>query len=359
MKYTITLILLLSFFPIVKSQIGVNTVNPQSTLDIVAKTTDGSKAEGLLAPRLSGDQIKAGDAQYGSAQDGLLVYATSAVTFASPKTVNITSAGYYYFDGTIWQKFKGADYSGNRWELTGNSGTVAGTNFLGTIDNVDMVTKTNNIEAMRITNGQKLLLGNSTVPTGGANSKVIIDNGTTNGSIQIKDGTQCSGCLLRSDAEGVGTWKFYASSQATIVGVMESSTAVIGNRTGVPQYANLYIDLPPGKWLVNMGLTVFSYGPNMLLQGTLSSSKTTKATVGFAKLGPAGNNSTFASVIRGDLTGSDFNFFSGSMIVNVTNTPNQRIYLLLEDPGLSSGSGATYYMAPTNFENYLYAIPLN
>jgi hypothetical protein len=37
-----------------------------------------------------------------------------------------------------------------RWSINGNSGTTAGTNFLGTTDNVSLVFKTNNSERMRI-----------------------------------------------------------------------------------------------------------------------------------------------------------------------------------------------------------------
>ncbi|MEO6228991.1 MAG: tail fiber domain-containing protein [Ferruginibacter sp.] len=37
------------------------------------------------------------------------------------------------------------------WKLTGNNGTSATTNFIGTTDNVDFITKTNNTERLRIT----------------------------------------------------------------------------------------------------------------------------------------------------------------------------------------------------------------
>lgn len=86
------------------AQVGINTPNPQATFDVVAKTTDGSQAEGIIAPRLTGDQIKTGDSRYTTAQRGALVYATSAVGTVSAKTVNITKAGYYYFDGALWQR---------------------------------------------------------------------------------------------------------------------------------------------------------------------------------------------------------------------------------------------------------------
>ena len=75
-----------------------------ATLDVVAKTTDGSRAEGIAAPRLTGDQVKAGDLQYGTSQKGVIVYCTSPVSGPTVKTINITREGYYYFDGAIWQK---------------------------------------------------------------------------------------------------------------------------------------------------------------------------------------------------------------------------------------------------------------
>ena len=40
-------------------------------------------------------------------------------------------AGYYYWTGTTWASISG---SPTAWQLTGNSGTVPGTNFIGTTD---------------------------------------------------------------------------------------------------------------------------------------------------------------------------------------------------------------------------------
>ena len=47
------------------------------------------------------------------------------------------------------------------WSRIGNAGTVAGTNFLGTTDNQDLVVKTNNLERFRITSGGSIGLGTS------------------------------------------------------------------------------------------------------------------------------------------------------------------------------------------------------
>lgn len=86
------------------AQVGVNNTDPKATMDITALNTNGSTAEGLIAPRLTGEQIKAGDSKYGSSQTGALVYATTAVTTTSPKTLNIKTPGYYYFNGAVWVK---------------------------------------------------------------------------------------------------------------------------------------------------------------------------------------------------------------------------------------------------------------
>ncbi len=52
-----------------------------------------------------------------------------------------------------------ATNNGVFWGLNGNSGTSAGTNFLGTSDNTDLVFKTNNNEVVRISNGAKVYVG--------------------------------------------------------------------------------------------------------------------------------------------------------------------------------------------------------
>ena len=79
-------------------------VAPAATLDVIASKTDGTTAEGLIAPRLTGDQLKAADAKYGTAQNATLVYATAAVTTASAKTINVKSPGFYYYDApnNVW-----------------------------------------------------------------------------------------------------------------------------------------------------------------------------------------------------------------------------------------------------------------
>lgn len=56
--------------------------------------------------------------------------------------------------------------SGNlAWMTTGNAGTVASTNFIGTTDAIDFVVRTNNTEKMRVLSGGNVGIGTSTPAT--------------------------------------------------------------------------------------------------------------------------------------------------------------------------------------------------
>ena len=85
------------------SQVGIDTDTPKATLDIKASPTSTTKIDGLIAPRLKGSELKTNDTKYTSDQDGAIVYVTEALASAntSPKTANVTSIGYYYFDKTL------------------------------------------------------------------------------------------------------------------------------------------------------------------------------------------------------------------------------------------------------------------
>ena len=168
MKRSIILLGALVVSSLAYSQVGINNESPKATLDITGKPTDASVTDGLLTPRIAGDELKLKDLLYGTNQTGALIYATSAITFtplSTDKTKNVTAAGYYYFDGSYWQKVA----AGNFWGLTGNAGTnpvPSGTNFLGTTDAKDfqiMVGGTtlakNNIMRAKASNGH-VMFGN-------------------------------------------------------------------------------------------------------------------------------------------------------------------------------------------------------
>lgn len=85
------------------SQVGINTANPASTLDISAKNATGTSTtvDGVLVTRV--------DRQRAQSMTGVpisnLIYVNSVATGSQTGTaVNIDSVGYYYYDGTAWVK---------------------------------------------------------------------------------------------------------------------------------------------------------------------------------------------------------------------------------------------------------------
>jgi len=92
-----------------QAQVTIGSLEePNATLD-VRKGTE--KADGIIAPVLTGDELANNDAKYGTGQTGAIVYVTAAPSVPTAKTGNITAAGYYYFDGTVWQLLKGENGS--------------------------------------------------------------------------------------------------------------------------------------------------------------------------------------------------------------------------------------------------------
>ncbi|WP_374458499.1 hypothetical protein [Chryseobacterium taeanense] len=150
-------------------QVGINTKTPNATLDITPKTTDGSKPEGLLIPQLDGNSLNT--TAYGTAQKGVIVYAKSAASPTDTKTVNVTAEGYYYFDGSVWQKMTGAvagDTTNDAWiNDTANGLVKLGTKADGTARTAgtDIVVKDNGSIGIGTGNPAAALDINSTVGT--------------------------------------------------------------------------------------------------------------------------------------------------------------------------------------------------
>ncbi|KFF24203.1 hypothetical protein IW16_22865 [Chryseobacterium vrystaatense] len=84
----------------ISAQVGINTNQGQATLDVVGFPSNTKKLDGIIAPRLTGDQLRA--KTYTSAQSGALVYVTAADSSPAGQTVHVNASGYYYFDGMVW-----------------------------------------------------------------------------------------------------------------------------------------------------------------------------------------------------------------------------------------------------------------
>ncbi len=133
------LICLLFVSTTVLAQVGINTTNPNAQLEI--KSTDQANpanTDGILIPKV--DAFPAINPTID--QDGMMVYLTT--------DVGANLKGFYYWDNTnsVWKSVSGD----KGWSLTGNSGTDAATNFIGTTDNVNLVFKKNNKKSGLISN---------------------------------------------------------------------------------------------------------------------------------------------------------------------------------------------------------------
>ncbi|MGV0757254.1 hypothetical protein [Empedobacter brevis] len=145
MKKNLFCLLLLSISSLSLAQVGINTEDPKATLDVVASENDPSKMDGIIAPRITGEKLRA--KIYTNQQTGALVYVTLADPTPSGQTSLVTSAGYYYFNGNNsvnkWLKLSNDEFE--NWKTTGNLNTNLSKNFLGTLDNQPLVIKTNNV----------------------------------------------------------------------------------------------------------------------------------------------------------------------------------------------------------------------
>ncbi len=143
-NYLLTVGMLLMAIFYSHSQIGVGTTAPQAALDITSATN------GMLVPRVA-LAAKNTSAPVVNPQGGALVNGTFVWNTATAGTApNNVLPGFYYWSGSAWVEV-GSSVS-NQWALLGNSGTTAGTNFVGTTDAQDIRFKTGGTDKFNIGN---------------------------------------------------------------------------------------------------------------------------------------------------------------------------------------------------------------
>lgn len=162
MKYLKLLFALLAAFisTAMNAQVGIGTITPEATLDVT------STNDGLLIPRVALTANNSA-APLTSPTVSELIYNTATVG-----GLNGVNPGYYYWDGLSWIALSTG--KNTDWSLTGNSGTTAGTDFIGTTDAQDLRFKTGGADRLNIsnTNGQfqSYYLGTAAVPSFSWNS---------------------------------------------------------------------------------------------------------------------------------------------------------------------------------------------
>jgi hypothetical protein len=131
--------------------VGIGTITPNGSalLHMGAALSGGAGADtkGMLTPRVTLSATNSTSPVLpapGATENGLIVYNT-ATAGSSPNNV---TPGFYYWNGTKWIAMGGS--GGNDWSLLGNAGTVDGTNFLGTTDNIPFNIEVNSQKSGRI-----------------------------------------------------------------------------------------------------------------------------------------------------------------------------------------------------------------
>ncbi|MGV2451623.1 UNVERIFIED_CONTAM: hypothetical protein POZ17_15840 [Ralstonia mannitolilytica] len=182
-------------FSLVYSQIGVNTLAPKSTLDVKAKG-GAADLDGFQPPRLTrADLTNKGNTLYGTDQQGTLIYINdiSGGDTSGPRA-NINFVGYYYFDGTLWQKISSGSELG---VVIGYSALVSGNQVAWPGNNIwkqiDMSNGNGPLTAWRTDNNTL------TVPAGQSGKYVIsytlglITSGSTPASYIFSSSLRISG----------------------------------------------------------------------------------------------------------------------------------------------------------------------
>lgn len=151
-----------------------------------------STTKGLLIPRMSRTERDA----IASPATGLLIFQNAP-----------DSIGYYYFNGTAWTwLLANSNADSLAWRTGGNTGTLPANNFIGTRDNVDLVVKTNNTEAIRVATNGAIGLGTNLPSTGpGISSRLDIrdEDGNLSDITQVVAGT--SGAAFHNFVKQRGT----------------------------------------------------------------------------------------------------------------------------------------------------------
>lgn len=221
----IVLILFINSF--IYAQVGVGTITPNAALEInSALPSPSTHKAGLLPPIVALTATNSiatttvgvnviNPNGGGNPATGTIVYNTNT----SSVGVNQVTPGYYFFNGTIWEKIStGAN---KNWQLLGNAGTTLGTNFIGTTDNVGLDFRTNNNFAATIGNAGRIGIGNNDqtwAKTFSYSSSAAID--ALVGYSDVAGGTGIYGYSIGANGFGV----YGSNNDASGIGVLGNNS---------------------------------------------------------------------------------------------------------------------------------------
>ncbi|MDY3344298.1 hypothetical protein PG326_03410 [Riemerella anatipestifer] len=222
-------------------KVGINTENPNATLDVVGVPTNTQSLDGIIAPRATGEQLRA--KTYTGNQTGALVYVTVADPSPAGQTIDVTASGYYYFDGNKWVRVVNPGSSPVDWHVDGNNGTVAGKNFVGTRDDVALMFKVNMVNSGFISqfkdnkttpSGANVSLGFESLPSAPTIPFTSPNTGDIRQNValgwQALGATTVTGPLIQNIAVGDRTLKSLQQGGTNIaIGNKAMQNATVGN----------------------------------------------------------------------------------------------------------------------------------
>jgi len=246
------------------TRVGATSVVPNaSSMLEIDGITGLAQAKGVLLPRITQAQRLAMNPLPAAAQ-GLLVYQTN--------TVGTSLEGFYYnISITVVPNWVYVVNESAGWLTRGNAGTVAGTNFIGTTDAIDFVTKTGGItpanERLRVLKTGEVVVNDISVQAGDVFS--VYGNSTTNG---VNANTSAIGDFAingYSSSLGIGV---YGENKGTGIGVMGSSTGtgVYGTTNSLSAQPGVYgenYNAAPGLPANTSAYGVYGY-TNRVASGT-------------------------------------------------------------------------------------------
>lgn len=216
------------------SQVGIGTTSPNGALDVV------SSDQGLIIPRIAlSSLISAAPVVNSNAGNPLvkstLVYNTTTNSIG----VNSVSPGFYYWDGVKWVRLN----SDINWSTTGNLYTNPAINFIGTLDNNDLVFKRNNIFSGRI-NETNTAFGVSALKlnTSGVNNTAIGVSALENNSNGIQNTAIGKSSLMLNTSGSYNVSIGYSALERNTSGILNTAVG----------HSSLYNNLN-GKGNVSVG----------------------------------------------------------------------------------------------------------
>ncbi|OAD92640.1 hypothetical protein A7A78_01655 [Aequorivita soesokkakensis] len=283
MKFFLQIIIFL-LTGILTAQVGINTTNPNATLDIPAlNSSSPTNTEGILIPRVSAFPSP----NPGAGQHGMMLFLTS--------TVGVNTPGFYYWDNVSGSWIPVGNNTNIGWKTSGNAGTNPTTNFIGTTDNQDIIFKRNNVNSGIIAPantsfGRSSLAANTSGFDNSAFGADALLSNTTG-----RDNSAFGNNALAANTIGVNNASFGASSLASNIS---------GNSNS-------------------------AFGASSMISNTTGNSNAAYGTASLASNTTGSNNVAFGvSALESNTTGANNSAFgSGALFVNSTGTNNVAIGL--------------------------------